>query len=137
MPEYLTPDVYVEEVAAGPRPIQAVGTRTAGFVGVGAEGRRARGEAVGDQQLDASSSAITPGRSSASTPLSNAVFGFFQNGGSRCFVVNTATQRRCRRRAHRRRLRRSRPRTRSPSWPRPGCTDAASYDALLDALRGR
>ena len=42
MPEYLTPDVYVEEVPAGPRPIQAVGTRTAGFVGRRRRRRRAR-----------------------------------------------------------------------------------------------
>ena len=30
---YLTPGVYVEEVSGGPRPIEAVGTSTAGFVG--------------------------------------------------------------------------------------------------------
>jgi phage tail sheath protein FI len=29
-----TPGVYIEEVPGGARPIQAVGTRTAGFVGV-------------------------------------------------------------------------------------------------------
>ena len=31
---YRTPGVYVEEVPSGPRPIQAVGTSTAGFIGV-------------------------------------------------------------------------------------------------------
>ncbi|MFN8451293.1 MAG: hypothetical protein U0521_22605 [Anaerolineae bacterium] len=31
MPEYLSPGVYVEEIAAGPRPIEGVGTSTAGF----------------------------------------------------------------------------------------------------------
>ena len=30
---YRTPGVYVQEVPAGPRPIQAVGTSTAVFVG--------------------------------------------------------------------------------------------------------
>jgi uncharacterized protein len=34
MSEYLSPGVYVEEVASGPRPIQGVGTSTAGFVGL-------------------------------------------------------------------------------------------------------
>ena len=34
MPEYLSPGVYVEEVASGPRPIQGVGTSTTGFVGL-------------------------------------------------------------------------------------------------------
>ena len=33
MPTYMAPDVYIEEVAGGARPIQAVGTSTAGFVG--------------------------------------------------------------------------------------------------------
>ena len=34
MPNYMTPGVYVEEVSTGARPIQAVGTSTAGFIGV-------------------------------------------------------------------------------------------------------
>ena len=34
MPEYLSPGVYVEEVDAGPKPIAAVATSTAGVVGV-------------------------------------------------------------------------------------------------------
>ena len=38
MPEYLSPGVYVEEVPSGPRPIQGVGTSTAGFVGQTARG---------------------------------------------------------------------------------------------------
>ena len=33
MPEYLTPGVYVEEVSGGIKPIQGVGTSTAGFIG--------------------------------------------------------------------------------------------------------
>jgi phage tail sheath protein FI len=34
MPEYLSPGVYVEEIDAGPQPIAAVATATAGMVGV-------------------------------------------------------------------------------------------------------
>ena len=34
MPEYLSPGVYVEEIDAGPQPIAAVATSTAGCVGV-------------------------------------------------------------------------------------------------------
>ena len=34
MPEYLSPGVYVEEIDAGPKPIAAVATSTAGAVGV-------------------------------------------------------------------------------------------------------
>src|SRR5512143_3697392 len=33
MPEYLSPGVYVEEVDAGPKPIEGVSTSTAGAVG--------------------------------------------------------------------------------------------------------
>src|SRR5436309_15354297 len=34
MPEYLAPDVYVEEVDTGSKPIEGVSTSTAGMVGV-------------------------------------------------------------------------------------------------------
>ncbi|HEX9018924.1 MAG TPA: phage tail sheath C-terminal domain-containing protein [Anaerolineaceae bacterium] len=88
MPEYLVPDVYVEEVPGGARPIEAVGTSTAGFVGVAP---------VSTPQNLNKPTAISnwsqflrlfAGDGAQSTPLSNAVFGFFQNGGSRCYVVN-------------------------------------------------
>jgi uncharacterized protein len=38
MPEYLSPGVYVEEVASGPRPIEGVSTSTAGMVGLAERG---------------------------------------------------------------------------------------------------
>ena len=38
MPSYLSPGVYVEEVPAGTRPIEGVGTAIAGFVGFAAQG---------------------------------------------------------------------------------------------------
>ncbi len=38
MPEYLTPGVYVEEIDAGPKPIEGVSTSTTGAVGVTAFG---------------------------------------------------------------------------------------------------
>lgn len=38
MPEYLSPGVYVEEIDAGPKPIEGVSTSTAGAVGVTALG---------------------------------------------------------------------------------------------------
>jgi phage tail sheath protein FI len=38
MPEYLSPGVYVEEIDAGPKPIEGVSTSTAGMVGVTARG---------------------------------------------------------------------------------------------------
>ena len=38
MPNYLSPGVYVEEVEAGSRPIEGVGTAVAAFVGLAAQG---------------------------------------------------------------------------------------------------
>jgi len=86
---YHTPGVYVAEIPAGPRPIQAVGTSTAVFIG----------EAPLDSALVNQARAVnnwseflrqyTPDRNRQSTLLSNAVYGFFDNGGTRCFVVNT------------------------------------------------
>src|SRR3954447_20015947 len=89
MPEYLTPDVYVEEIPAGPRPIQAVGTRTAAFVGRAPLGDVRRNEAYPvNNWLQFVREYVDQSRNS--TVLSTAVYGFFQNGGSRCFIVNTA-----------------------------------------------
>jgi len=87
MPEYLTPDVYVEEVPAGPRPIEAVGTSTAAFVGPAPRADVSPNDPVAyTNWMQFTRDFTRP--DTASTPLSNAVYGFFQNGGSRCFVVN-------------------------------------------------
>jgi uncharacterized protein len=87
MPNYLAPDIYIEEVSGGPRPIQAVGTSTAGFVGV-APNRNARpNEAVAINNWSEFTRIFTT-EESQSTHLSHAIFGFFLNGGSRCYVVN-------------------------------------------------
>jgi Bacteriophage tail sheath protein len=86
-----TPGVYVQEVPAGPRPIQAVGTSTPVFIG----------DAPLDDVLVNQARAVnnwsefvarympSEEKDRESTVLSNAVFGFFENRGSRCFIVNT------------------------------------------------
>ena len=87
MPTYLTPGIYLEEVPGGPRPIEAVGTSTAAFIGVAPQGRRParRRRRVNNwSQFLAASSRRAP----RSTPLAQAVYGFFLNGGRRCYVVN-------------------------------------------------
>ena len=87
MLNYLTPGVYMQEVSGGPRPIQAVGTSTAGFVGVAPDPSKRVNEAVAvNNWTQFVSQFVSEG--STSTPLSHAVFGFFQNGGTRCYVVN-------------------------------------------------
>jgi len=87
MPFYATPGVYVEEIPSGARPIAAVGTSTAAFVGV-APDRRAR---LGDATAVNSWSQFVRyyvGDATESTDLANAVYGFFENGGGRCYICN-------------------------------------------------
>jgi len=84
---YIAPDIYIEEVSGGARPIQAVGTSTAGFVGEAPDPNQRLNEAVAINNWSQFSRIFVP-EGSKSTPLSHAVYGFFLNGGSRCFVVN-------------------------------------------------
>lgn len=130
MPTYLAPDIYVEEVSRGPRPIEAVGTSTAGFVGV-APGAKARlNEAVAINNWAQFLREFVP-EGTTNTALSHAVFGFFRNGGQRCYVVNVGTGKP---------IAGGRERTGLDVLSQideiaivaaPGYTDAGSYDALL------
>jgi phage tail sheath protein FI len=87
MPTYLAPDIYVEEVSGGARPVQAVGTSTAGFVGEAPNPTARLNEAVAINNWSQFVREFIT-ENSNSTALSHAVYGFFQNGGSRCYVVN-------------------------------------------------
>lgn len=93
MAEYLSPGVYVEEFESGGKPMEAVGTSTAGFIGL-AE----RGPVEGVPQLITNFSDF---RRTYGGYLSENEFGeyrflayavehFFVNGGSRCFVARVA-----------------------------------------------
>ncbi len=85
---YLAPDIYIEEVPLGTRPIQAVGTSTAGFVGAAPNKDAHLNEAVAiPNWTEFVRQFVAEG--SASTPLANAVRGFFDNGGTLCYVCNT------------------------------------------------
>lgn len=84
---YLAPDVYVEEVPSGTRPIQAVGTSTAGFVGVAPNNQARVNEAVAISNWSEFARLFVI-EGNASTPLAFAVRGFFDNGGTRCYVCN-------------------------------------------------
>jgi phage tail sheath protein FI len=82
---YLSPGVYVEEVDRGSKPIEAVGTNTVGFLGESSKGP------VNEPVLvtNWSSFVKTFGDFAQCSPyLAHAVYGFFNNGGSRCFIVN-------------------------------------------------
>jgi hypothetical protein len=77
----------MEEVSAGTRPIQAVGTSTAGFIGVAPNVNAYMNEARAINNWSQFLREFVS-EGSASTPLSHAVYGFFLNGGRRCYVVN-------------------------------------------------
>jgi Bacteriophage tail sheath protein len=83
MPTYLSPGVYVEEVEAGSRPIEGVGTAVAAFVGFAAEGP------FNVPTLVTNWSQYTQvfGEFVADSYLAHAVYGYFLNGGGACYVV--------------------------------------------------
>jgi len=101
MPEYLSPGVYVEEVDRGPKPIEGVGTAMAAFVGFTEKAEMVReidGEMVVEDLLNKPQlvtnwtqfserfGGFVPGVS-----LPQSVYGYFTNGGSRCYVVSVRT----------------------------------------------
>jgi uncharacterized protein len=101
MPEYLSPGVYVEEVDRGPKPIEGVGTAMAVFVGFTEKAEYVRdidGVPVVENLLNRAQlitnwtqyrerfGDFVPG-----AYLPHAIYGYFMNGGSRCYVVSVRT----------------------------------------------
>lgn len=101
MPEYLSPGVYIEEIDRGPRPIEATGTSTAVFIGFTEKAEELReidGETVAIDLLNRPQLVTNWSQyrqkfggfvDGAYLPLS--VYGFFNNGGSRCYIVSVRT----------------------------------------------
>lgn len=112
MPSYLSPGVYVEEVPSGSAPIAGVGTSTAGFIGVipapaTPATAPATAPAGGTQPAAAGLNLAAKAgevklctnfgefkkffwdfsQETAKNILAHAVYGFFNNGGTRCYVV--------------------------------------------------
>ncbi|MDX6390089.1 MAG: uncharacterized protein QOJ73_1152 [Streptosporangiaceae bacterium] len=108
MPTYTWPGVYVEEVPSAVKPIAGVGTSTAAFIGVSADITKPwdTGKKTGMPLSVAGSpysqaAALTPqpvnswteftqkfgDAQDANRYLAHAVFGFFNNGGTRCWVT--------------------------------------------------
>jgi phage tail sheath protein FI len=91
LPRTLTPGVYVKEVPAQAKPIEGVGTSIAAFVGIAPGGPANRPQRIvnwaqfvriyGDR-VDTDNGPFMPG-----AYLAHAVYGFFQNGGTLCWVV--------------------------------------------------
>ncbi|MEV0428839.1 phage tail sheath C-terminal domain-containing protein [Micromonospora sp. NPDC050495] len=88
MPTYFSPGIYVEEVPSGARPIGPVGTSTAAFVGVAPNRTAHVNQALAVNSWSEFVRLYADGEQPESTPLARAVFGFLDNGGTRCWVVN-------------------------------------------------
>ncbi len=83
MPTYLSPGVYVEELEAGSRPIEGVGTAVAAFVGLAEKGPFNTPTLV----TNWSQYVQNFGDMVEGTYLGLSVFGYFQNGGGAAYVV--------------------------------------------------
>jgi Bacteriophage tail sheath protein len=96
MPTYLSPGVYVEEIPSSSKPIEGVGTAVAAFVGLcpgGPVNTAMRisnwtqfAKIFGDPQHPEN------GPFMEGAYLAHSVYGFFQNGGSLCWVVRVGTE---------------------------------------------
>jgi phage tail sheath protein FI len=83
MATYLSPGVYVEEVAGGSRPIEGVGTSVAAFVGLAPSGPLHEPVLVSNwAQYVSSFGEFTEG-----SYLAHSVYGFFSNGGTAAYIV--------------------------------------------------
>src|SRR5664280_2594164 len=83
MPSYLSPGVYVEEVEAGSRPIEGVGTAVAAFVGLAARGPANTPTLVTNWNQFTS----VFGDFIEGSYLAHSVYGYFLNGGGAAYVV--------------------------------------------------
>lgn len=113
MPQYLAPGVYVEEGEASAKPIAGAGTSTAGFIGVADSVKMPDQPGKFETDVQGKTTPIPYTLAPADVPqlitgwenfknrfgdiqtgnriLAHAVYGFFNNGGTRCWVVRLAT----------------------------------------------
>ncbi len=93
MAEYLSPGVYVEEYDSGTKPMEGISTSVAGFIGMAV-----RGQTVGVPNLVTSfadykrkfGGYLSENDYGSYRYLPYSVEQFFQNGGSRCYVMRVA-----------------------------------------------
>ncbi len=77
------PGVYVEEVSSGVRPIQTAGTSTAAFIGMAEKGTINKAVKI----FNFTEYQNLYGGFLNNSFLSHAVYQFFNNGGSQCYIV--------------------------------------------------
>src|SRR5437764_2064789 len=83
---YLSPCVYIEEVDRGSKPIEAVGTSTCAFIGESSVGPTNEAVLI----TNWAQYTRTFGDFTHSTHLAHALYGFFNNGGTKAFVCNVS-----------------------------------------------
>jgi phage tail sheath protein FI len=96
---YQSPGVYVEEVDRGTKPIEGVGTAVAAFVGFTERAEEPGSNGAGPQSLLNRATLVTNwnqytqkfGGLVEGAFLPQAVYGYFANGGGRCYVVSVST----------------------------------------------
>jgi phage tail sheath protein FI len=88
---YLTPGVYVEEVPAQSKPIEGVSTSVAAFVGLAPGGPVNTPVRISNftefSKVFGDPAAPDNGPFMTGAYLAHSVYGFFQNGGSLCWIV--------------------------------------------------
>src|SRR5215210_1889991 len=91
MPTYLTPGVYVEEVPSANKPIEGVSTSIAAFVGLAPGGPVNTPMRISNwtqfAKIFGDPNEPDNGPFMEGAYLAHSVYGFFQNGGSLCWVV--------------------------------------------------
>src|SRR3972149_3062993 len=80
---YQSPGVYVEEVDRGSKPIEGVGTAVAAFIGFAQQGPVSEPTLVTNwTQFVNTFGSFIPGGF-----LAHAIYGYYANGGTRCYVT--------------------------------------------------
>lgn len=97
MPEYKAPGVFIEESNAGPRPIEGVSTTTAAFIGFAPTGPENTPVFIANwqqycQQFGALDASGIRDPFKDDYYLAPSVYAFFNNGGTRCYVVRLVPQ---------------------------------------------
>jgi phage tail sheath protein FI len=100
---YASPGVYVEEVDRGTKPVEAVGTSTAAFIGITAEASEKYIDTITNQRRTILPAALLNkpilvtnwrqytdyfGEFVDGAYMPDAVYGYFANGGGPCYIVS-------------------------------------------------
>jgi phage tail sheath protein FI len=93
---YYTPGVYIEEVDKGTKPIQGVSTSVTAFIGFTARAEKVQEDGITTRSILGAPTLVTNwaqfeshfGSYHPDAYLPYAVRGFFDNGGTRCYVIS-------------------------------------------------